>query len=571
MRALVAGVAAGLVLAAPVPARAARVWGPPAELRTAEGEPIQSPTIAFTSSGELLAAWNPDYRLADGSTPGMRVAARPAGGGTFGPAATIEPGTAPGSQIEVDRHGGAYLTWTRDGGQVMVSYRPQGGPFEPPVNVGHGGAGTSLATNAAGDAVIAFNSYNESSFPDRGRRLYTSFRPSGGDWGPPEAVSDFIPDEINNFGLDVELLPDGSGVYVWEEVKGESSVIKAALRDPVGTISPPVTLSRPGRDSHMPRFATDDDGNGFAVWVDNDGGGASGPVIASYRPAAGPFKQARPIGGFTDWLGPQLGVSDAGEAIVSYHSSTPLPGGGSQLGPPEAALGSTRTGSIGTPTRLVDNRFAFASNLRMNRRGDALVTFFGGGQDVEVVRRAPFGSFGQLEPVRCAPPAAHADGAALAPGGSAVVLSHVDYRPTEMSADYDSGAAAQACSGAGEPPLVFEPVHAKPLRVRARILGRRRLRGGRWLKVVLKCNQPCVVRARGAMKVRGRRKALAFSSARLVIRTAASRRARVGLSRRRARLLKRTPRRRPVHGTLRLKAVGAYGGVRTVTIRRIRR
>ena len=579
----VALVCLGALLVSAVPANAARVWTPPTELQTEEGEPLGGGSIAFTTNGELLATWAPSDRLPDGSPRGMQFSARPPGG-SFGAAATLDDQQHI-ANFEADRSGGAYIAWVRDGQQLVVAYRPAGGPVQQPTELGSGNYGLALATNAAGDAVIAYNryGYTDRGSPVDGRAIFTSFRPRGGTWSTPQQVSSLIPDSVNNDGLDVALLPDGRAVYVWEQVEGGSSVVKSSLRGTSGVVGLPVMISRPGRPSFRPSLGVDAAGRALAAWGEAADRVSSGPIVTSHRPAAGPFGAPRELGGSTSaWLGLRLAVSDSGEAIVAYPHSEPLAGGGSQGGPPQAAIGSTVTGTFATPRPLTD-RFAFDIDLAANARGDALVSFreFGQG-DVEVVRRSPLSAFGQPQAVRCAPPAARPYAAALAPDGAAVLLTYVDYQPMEISEDREAAAPAPQCHPppSDTPPLwpatnYWRPLApaARPpqlrLRLTARVAGSSRLGRDRRVRLAVRCNQPCLLEARGSIRIPGRRRALALGPTR-VASPGGSERLRVGLSRRRARALSRASGYRRARGTIRLRALSATGGTQTMVFRGIR-
>ena len=234
------------------------------------------------------------------------------------------------------------------------------------------------------------------------------------------------------------------------------------------------------------------------------------------------------------------------------------------------------------PRALID-RFAYDIDLVANARGDALVSFreFGQG-DVEVVRRSPFSAFTQPQAVRCAPPAASPYAAALAPDGAAVLLTYVDYQPMEISEDREAAAAAPRChpSPSDTPPLwpatnYWRPLApaARPsqlqLRLTARIAGSSRLGRDRRVRLAVRCNQPCLLEARGSIRIPGRRRALALGPTR-VASPGGSERLSVGLSRRRARVLARASGHRRARGTIRLRALSASGGTQRMTFRGIR-
>jgi hypothetical protein len=201
---LVLAVAAAALVAA-APAVAARTWDSPS-IRLAGGEAIESPDVAFTSTGELLAIW---YRSPPQPNAGLRFSARPPGG-SFAAAAPIDPTAFQGS-LAVDRRGGAFLAWRGNGSGLNVAHRAAGKPFGAPEVVDAEAWEVSIAAGAAGHAAVLFTRYEIG-----GRRLFTAFRPPGGTFGEAEPVSDQIPGETDP-AAHVAVAPDGTAIYVWQQ------------------------------------------------------------------------------------------------------------------------------------------------------------------------------------------------------------------------------------------------------------------------------------------------------------------------------------------------------------------
>src|SRR4051794_15087904 len=57
--------------------------------------------------------------------------------------------------IRADAAGDVWLTFSKDGGDLYVSFRPAGGDWQPPHPLGHG-AGLVLAVDRAGNAITAW-------------------------------------------------------------------------------------------------------------------------------------------------------------------------------------------------------------------------------------------------------------------------------------------------------------------------------------------------------------------------------------------------------------------------------
>jgi hypothetical protein len=222
------------------------------------------------------------------------------------------------------------------------------------------------------------------------------------------------------------------------------------------------------------------------------------------------------------------------------------------------------------------NRIAYDVELAMNPRGDALVSFRDFvASDVLVARRSPLAPFGEAQFVRCTPPAATADAAALSPDGAGVLLSHVDRGPTEISQDNQSAATPLDC----EPSTVYPSFGASrpnslPRRARlaftARLVGGPHLGRDRSIRLRLDCNQPCLVKGHGSMKLPRKRRALPFSPAETLVPRSGTKRLTLTLNRQDARRLRRSAQRRRARGTIRLRAQSWYGDARSIRFAEIR-
>jgi PKD domain len=224
-----------------------------------------------------------------------------------GPIALSRPdGDAPaGPSLAVNVAGDAVAVWTMaepTGRVVQASYRPApSGVWSTPVDLSSAGAelDPAVAIDAAGDAIAVWS---------RGA-VESAFRPAGGPWGGPVAVS---PTLAGRSDPRVALDAAGNAVTVW---MGRNRVQSAARSRSAATWSAPTDVSIAAATS--PQLALDTAGNGIAVWVD-----AHGTTQAALRPAAS-GRWLPPVGvsatGATTM--PRVFAGAAGSSIVAWNRS----------------------------------------------------------------------------------------------------------------------------------------------------------------------------------------------------------------------------------------------------------
>ena len=177
---------------------------------------------------------------------------------------------------------------------------------------GVGAFSPRVAASAEGTAIAVWIG------PDGGtNRAQVSVRPSGGDFGPAQALSD--PGQ-NIAHPEVAMDPQGNAVVVWTvDVPNPGfDRIQASYRPAGGSFGSPETLSADGANGFDPDVAMDDQGNAHAIW-------ARGRVVqASFRPA-GPSSSFGPpatisssIGTLVQGYEPQIAPQDNGDAVAVW-------------------------------------------------------------------------------------------------------------------------------------------------------------------------------------------------------------------------------------------------------------
>lgn len=304
---LAATLALPLVLTAPAagapdPAPDLPGWGP---VKTLVAHP-RGEALAIDARGAVTVVW------ATGSTPGSVVALRRPAGGSWGDPVVIGHGTQP--QVATDRRGTVTVAWlTRRAGRtdgVAVARHPAGGHWTTPVRLTSDAATpyavdeVVLDVNPAGDVVVAWTSRDRRDRPWRARSAY---RPKGGPWSGPVAVTPRDGSRHPQVGLDDE----GRGLLLLCRQRfGHPQVLKTRERSLDGTWTDPVVVTREGYD---PVLAVDATGDALVAFSPDFSG-----VAAAFRPADGQWQRAQalsPEG--VDVADFALAVNGVGEAVVA--------------------------------------------------------------------------------------------------------------------------------------------------------------------------------------------------------------------------------------------------------------
>jgi hypothetical protein len=179
-------------------------------------------STAVLPNGRAIVGWSAQFRSEGGDvgTALHQVAVRPAGARRFRTAQRMEanPALLPqdaGLEIAVDGKGAPVITWPGNDGanrRVRVSFPDASGVFGAPETVSPAGDDAvpqALAAGPDGQVAVLFD---DGDFP-ADNRIFAAFRPAGGSFGAPEAVSP----AGNVARPHVAFSPaDGRPVAVWE-------------------------------------------------------------------------------------------------------------------------------------------------------------------------------------------------------------------------------------------------------------------------------------------------------------------------------------------------------------------
>ncbi|HEV2815059.1 MAG TPA: hypothetical protein VGW10_17520, partial [Solirubrobacteraceae bacterium] len=371
------------------------------------------PAAALAWTGEALPLgvyWAHDVASA---RPGEAVLLHRTIDGTF---ATVRPvGAEPEPTQQLDHGwnfyptldaspaGGAVAAWyNEDDVEIRVAERPpQGGAFALSVAVPGGRSDYSygqplVRVNERGDAIVVYLAETAGEL----QQVRALYRPAGGEFGAPEAVSTLAP-----WGTvvprDVAVAPDGRAVVGFVQ----AGTAHVAVRPPGGPFAPAQSVGGTA-DEHSwqsPRVGIDAAGDVVVAWLEIGPADLTGPVRVAFRRAGeATFGAPRESGVRASDLGRlALGVSDAGELVLVVEAESSNPDGVStHLEGLHVLMGNARAGRLSAPQRITDGWGSYPS-LGMNARGDAVVAW----DDccplaVRARRRAPLEGFGRIEDLR---------------------------------------------------------------------------------------------------------------------------------------------------------------------------
>jgi hypothetical protein len=229
------------------------VWLAPVALSSPSSDATSGPSLSVVPSGETLVAW------IDGGA--VRVAHGQAANGTWD--APFTPATG-GVGIDTDvavamnPAGDAVLAWSwrrSTGGPTLVqaAFRPGGGSWGTPIDLGAAGSGRShvaAAINAPGGAAVVW--LDGTALRGAGRSRAT------GKWSPSATVATNVADN----GARMAMNLGGNAIAAWSNKA--TGAIRAALRPAGGAWQPSVRISSPGGTDA--RVALDGSSAAVAVW-----------------------------------------------------------------------------------------------------------------------------------------------------------------------------------------------------------------------------------------------------------------------------------------------------------------
>lgn len=288
----------------------AGTWGTPVDLAPGVHDQ-RAPQVAMNQAGEAVAVWE---QLGE-QAPVAAAVRTPFG--QWGPPETLSPEGSVFTDIDVavGPAGEAVAVWSENprftsssGYRIEGSFRPAGGHWEAPVaisGVGYQSSSPQVAIAPTGHIVVtwcgSYNGNNESTVQVA--------EGQGGSWSEPQALSN----GRSASSPKVEVGAAGAAV-IWESEEGW---IEAAGHAAGTKWGKPVTLSGP--ESIEPQIGADAAGNAVAIW--SSGYGEEGEYIeSSTLPVGGVWSEPVEVSGavLVESTEPQLAVAPNGETLATW-------------------------------------------------------------------------------------------------------------------------------------------------------------------------------------------------------------------------------------------------------------
>ena len=315
--------------------------------------------------------------------------------------------------VALDAAGNATVVWSQADSHlhIMGAYRPKGGSFGKPFEIGRTSAFISsrpaIAVASNGAAVIAWNG---------GGRMQVARRPAGRCRANPAGLARGCFGRPQSFvrGADqaVATTPGGTAFVVWAATVRRAGTAHTALRlaiaPPGGLFGPARPIPSPG-DASQPTLAIGPHGTAIIAWRGSlPAGGeqnADATIFAAVRNSNGVLAGPQPVS-LLPGSNPQVRVNGQGEAILAWDQRNPTP---QNPDGPEVATSvrGAAGGAFGAPVTISPAGTAAGSaSLAVDATGTATLVYTAsllnpglpGGAILAVShRRPPGGVFGRPE------------------------------------------------------------------------------------------------------------------------------------------------------------------------------
>lgn len=334
------------------------------------GENAGVPRVVLDAAGDATAVWD----RWNGSDTVVETAYRPAGGNWSAPVQLSEApneGSSEGAvdsatpSIAVDANGDVSVAWERYAGTeilVQADYRPAGGGWQAPVDIGSGPLGPHcepwIAVDHAGDATVVWKD---------GETLESAYRPAAGSWQSPVLVAT---EAVGTLRAAVDTRGDATAT--WMHYDGSKYVTETSYRPAGGSWETPTSLSESGEEGGDPQIALDAAGDTLVVW---DGHTMPFPdmVRAAYRPSGGSWQSAEDLSApGEDIQELRVGLDGDGDALVAWSGSSKEVGGYTLVRTAYKPAG----GAWGEPETIsAAGQNAFPSDLAFDAAGNAALVW----------------------------------------------------------------------------------------------------------------------------------------------------------------------------------------------------
>lgn len=256
-------------------------WLLPATPISAAGANADGPEVTVTPDGVSTVIW----KRRDGSNDIVQAATRPPDGRYGEPIDLSEPGqNVTVTKVASAPDGTVTAVWSRSNGSkrvVQASTRPPGGEFGPPEDLSNPDFNAwepAIVFAADGAATVIWRGGSAAS-----NAIQAATRPPGGAFGMPVTISA----GSDAFRHDIAAAPDGSVTVAWYRTYAGNDTVQVTTRPPGGTFGTPVDISAAGEPAKSPRLAIGGDGTTAVVWLRTESGDDT--LRAAVRPPGGAF------------------------------------------------------------------------------------------------------------------------------------------------------------------------------------------------------------------------------------------------------------------------------------------
>ena len=282
--------------------------------------------------------------------------------------------------VATNARGDTVATWLRNVGganyTVQAAFRPAGGSFGPPQDIGATtacffvallGPTPDVAIDADGGAAIVYLAPGAASVPT----VRAAIKPPGGAFGAPVDLSD---DVRSADAPRVAMNPSGFAVAVWEWDDGANDVIQVATRQPGGAFQTSATpLSAAGAPAATPDVAVNEAGAAVTTWSRSNG--TVDIVQARVKPAGtatfSPFQDLSATGAVgQDAAAPDAAIEAGGNSTVVWTRDD-----GTRVRLQARNLNAAGVAAAGTGDVSGDGEDALNPALALDPAGNAVVVY----------------------------------------------------------------------------------------------------------------------------------------------------------------------------------------------------
>ncbi len=225
-------------------------------------------------------------------------------------------------EVAADSRGDVAVVWTQAQGNrwtIQAAIRRAGRPWSKARAISavadHVGS-PHIVFDGRGNALSVWERFDGKNFIAES----AAYDAATDTWSPPVALSRPGRDAVTPR---IAVNARGEAVALWPSLTRSGWTMQAASRTARGVWGPPVDLENPLQGTGFPDVVVDPAGNAIAVWAQTSGAGFT--VESSYRPVGGAWGEVTDLSqpGRSDSITPQVALEGGGGVDVVWARSTP--------------------------------------------------------------------------------------------------------------------------------------------------------------------------------------------------------------------------------------------------------